>query len=38
MEQAFSALRAYARAHSRRLSDLAGTFIDGTEPLNGLIV
>ncbi|WP_369250596.1 ANTAR domain-containing protein [Streptomyces sp. R41] len=38
MEQAFAALRAYARAHNRRLSDLAGTFIDGTEPLNGLIV
>jgi transcriptional regulator with GAF, ATPase, and Fis domain len=38
MEQAFSALRAYARAHNRRLSDLARTFIDGTEPLNGLIV
>ncbi|MGW0762436.1 GAF and ANTAR domain-containing protein [Streptomyces sp. NPDC002814] len=38
MEQAFSALRAYARAHNRHLSDLARTFIDGTEPLNGLIV
>jgi transcriptional regulator with GAF, ATPase, and Fis domain len=38
MEQAFSALRAYARAHNRRLSDLARTFIDGTEPLNGLVV
>nr|WP_225858992.1 GAF and ANTAR domain-containing protein [Streptomyces albicerus] len=38
MEQAFSALRGYARAHNRRLSDLARTFIDGTEPLNGLIV
>ncbi|WP_234336794.1 GAF and ANTAR domain-containing protein [Streptomyces xylophagus] len=37
-EQAFSALRAYARAHNRRLSDLARTFVDGTEPLNGLIV
>jgi len=38
MEQAFSALRAYAHAHNRRLSDLARTFTDGTEPLNGLIV
>jgi hypothetical protein len=38
MERAFSALRAYARAHNRRLSVLARTFIDGTEPLNGLIV
>ncbi|MCX5334282.1 GNAT family N-acetyltransferase [Streptomyces sp. NBC_00140] len=38
MEQAFSALRAYARAHNRRLTDLARTFTDGTEPLNGLIV
>lgn len=32
------ALRAYARAPNRRLSDLARTFIDGTETLNGLIV
>jgi AmiR/NasT family two-component response regulator len=38
MEQAFSALRGYARAHNRHLSDVARTFIDGTEPLNGLIV
>ncbi|WP_369036861.1 GAF and ANTAR domain-containing protein [Streptomyces adonidis] len=38
MERAFSALRGYARAHNRRLSDLARTFVDGTEPLNGLIV
>ncbi|MET9785044.1 GAF and ANTAR domain-containing protein [Streptomyces canus] len=38
MEQAFSALRACARAHNRCLSDLARTFIDGTEPVNGLTV
>ncbi|MGW2560925.1 GAF and ANTAR domain-containing protein [Streptomyces sp. NPDC001514] len=36
MEQAFTALRSYARAHNRRLSDLACAFIDGTEPLTGL--
>ncbi|MEU4499260.1 GAF and ANTAR domain-containing protein [Streptomyces sp. NPDC023998] len=36
MEQAFTALRGYARAHNRRLSDLARAFIDGTEPLTGL--
>lgn len=36
MEQAFTALRAYARAHNRRLSDLARAFIDGAEPLPGL--
>ncbi|WP_246144285.1 ANTAR domain-containing protein [Actinacidiphila oryziradicis] len=38
METAFTALRAYARAHNRRLSDLARAFIDGTEPLTGLVV
>ncbi|MFD5144007.1 GAF and ANTAR domain-containing protein [Streptomyces sp. NPDC058401] len=37
MEEAFSALRGYARAHNRRLSDLAGAFVDGTEPLAGLV-
>ncbi|MEJ8644478.1 GAF and ANTAR domain-containing protein [Streptomyces sp. MS1.HAVA.3] len=36
MEQAFTALRGYARAHNLRLSDLARAFIDGTEPLTGL--
>ncbi|MCX4824532.1 GAF and ANTAR domain-containing protein [Streptomyces sp. NBC_01142] len=36
MEQAFTALRGYARAHNRRLSDLARAFIDETEPLAGL--
>ncbi|MFI1281627.1 ANTAR domain-containing protein [Streptomyces sp. NPDC020858] len=36
MEQAFTALRGYARAHNLRLSDLARAFIDGTEPLAGL--
>jgi transcriptional regulator with GAF, ATPase, and Fis domain len=38
METAFTALRGYARAHNLRLSDLARTFIDGTEPLTGLVV
>lgn len=38
MEAAFTALRGYARAHNRSLSELARAFIDGTEPLNGLIV
>lgn len=38
MEEAFTALRKYARSHNRRLSDLAGAFIDGTEPLTGLVV
>jgi transcriptional regulator with GAF, ATPase, and Fis domain len=37
MEQAFTALRGYARSHNRRLSDVARTFIDGTEPLNNLV-
>ncbi|PKV83459.1 GAF and ANTAR domain-containing protein [Streptomyces sp. TLI_146] len=36
MEQAFTALRGYARAHNRRLSDLARAFIDDAEPLTGL--
>ncbi|MEI5097722.1 GAF and ANTAR domain-containing protein [Streptomyces sp. PmtG] len=36
MEQAFTALRRYARAHNRRLSDVARAFIDDTEPLAGL--
>ncbi|MHA5050718.1 GAF and ANTAR domain-containing protein [Streptomyces sp. SD15] len=36
MEQAFTALRGYARAHNRRLSDLARAFIDDSEPLPGL--
>ncbi|WP_327357644.1 GAF and ANTAR domain-containing protein [Streptomyces sp. NBC_01304] len=36
MEQAFSALRGYARAHNRRLSDVARAFIDDSEPLAGL--
>jgi transcriptional regulator with GAF, ATPase, and Fis domain len=36
MEQAFTALRGYARAHNRRLSDLARAFIDGSESLAGL--
>ncbi|MEU4350826.1 GAF and ANTAR domain-containing protein [Streptomyces sp. NPDC023838] len=36
MEQAFTALRGYARSHNRRLSDLARAFIDDSEPLKGL--
>ncbi|WP_308314202.1 GAF and ANTAR domain-containing protein [Streptomyces sp. GbtcB7] len=36
MEQAFTALRGYARSHNRRLSDVARVFIDGSEPLPGL--
>jgi transcriptional regulator with GAF, ATPase, and Fis domain len=32
MDQAFTALRAYARAHNLPLSDLAQAFIDGTTP------
>ncbi|MEE1762699.1 MULTISPECIES: GAF and ANTAR domain-containing protein [unclassified Streptomyces] len=37
MEQAFTTLRSYARAHNRRLSDLARAFIDDSEPLPGLV-
>lgn len=36
MEQAFTALRVYARAHNRRLADVARAFVDGSEPLVGL--
>ncbi|MGW0660920.1 GAF and ANTAR domain-containing protein [Streptodolium elevatio] len=36
MEQAFTALRGYARSHNRRLSDLARAFVDGTETLADL--
>ncbi|WP_328745242.1 GAF and ANTAR domain-containing protein [Streptomyces sp. NBC_00285] len=36
MEQAFTALRSYARSHNRRLSDVARAFIDETEFLPGL--
>ncbi|MDX6363309.1 MAG: hypothetical protein QOC85_2319 [Streptomyces sp.] len=36
MERAFTALRGYARAHNRRLSDVARAFIDGSEPFPGL--
>lgn len=35
MEQAFTALRRYARAHNRRLSDVARALIDDVEPLAG---
>ncbi|MDX6313161.1 MAG: hypothetical protein QOF84_5238 [Streptomyces sp.] len=38
MEQAFTALRSYARSHNRRLSDLARAFVDGTEPLTDLTI
>ncbi|MGW5177930.1 GAF and ANTAR domain-containing protein [Streptomyces sp. NPDC004082] len=37
MERAFTALRGYARAHNRRLSDVARAFIDDSEPLPGLV-
>jgi len=36
MEQAFTALRGYARSHNRRLVDVARAFINGSEPLAGL--
>ncbi|MGW0831047.1 GAF and ANTAR domain-containing protein [Streptomyces prunicolor] len=36
MERAFTTLRGYARAHNRRLSDVARAFIDDSEPLPGL--
>ncbi|WP_369173442.1 GAF and ANTAR domain-containing protein [Streptomyces sp. R28] len=36
MEQAFTALRGYARSHNRRLADVARALIDGSEPLAGL--
>nr|WP_229697689.1 ANTAR domain-containing protein [Streptomyces lasiicapitis] len=36
MEQAFTALRRYARAHNRRLVDVARALIDDSEPLAGL--
>ncbi|WUW84842.1 GAF and ANTAR domain-containing protein [Streptomyces sp. NBC_01451] len=38
MEQAFTALRGYARSHNRRLSDVARAFIDDSEFLPGLTV
>ncbi|MGW0903052.1 ANTAR domain-containing protein [Streptomyces sp. NPDC002853] len=37
MEEAFIALRRYARAHNRRLSDVARAFVDDSEPLAGLM-
>jgi transcriptional regulator with GAF, ATPase, and Fis domain len=37
MSQAFSLLRDHARARNLRLSDLAQGFVDGSEPLTGLI-
>ena len=36
VNQAFSLLRDYARAHNQRLSDLARAFVDGTDALPGL--
>ena len=36
MERAFTALRDYARAHNRRLADLARAFVEDAEPLPGL--
>ncbi|NEC86231.1 GAF and ANTAR domain-containing protein [Streptomyces sp. SID12501] len=38
MEQAFSALRGYARSHNMRLADVARAFIDDSESLAGLSV
>ena len=38
MEQAFTALRGYARSHHLRLSDLALAFVNGTEPLTDLVL
>ncbi|WAU82831.1 GAF and ANTAR domain-containing protein [Streptomyces sp. Qhu-G9] len=37
MEQAFTALRGYARSHNRRLSDVARAFIDDSASLPGLV-
>ncbi|WP_405571763.1 GAF and ANTAR domain-containing protein [Streptomyces sp. NBC_01167] len=37
MEQAFTALRSYARSHNRRLSDVARAFISDSEPLTSLL-
>jgi transcriptional regulator with GAF, ATPase, and Fis domain len=37
MGQAFSLLRDHARTHNLRLSDLAQAFVDGSEPLTGLV-
>ena len=36
VNQAFSLLRDYARAHNQRMSDLARAFVDGTDALPGL--
>ncbi|MGY0060610.1 ANTAR domain-containing protein [Streptomyces sp. LZ34] len=36
MEQAFTTLRGYARAHNRRLADVARALINDSEPLAGL--
>ncbi|AXK36629.1 ANTAR domain-containing protein [Streptomyces armeniacus] len=36
MEEAFTLLRAYARSHNRRLSELAAAFVEGTEALADL--
>ena len=36
VNQAFSLLRDYARAHNQRMSDLARAFVDGTDALSGL--
>jgi AmiR/NasT family two-component response regulator len=33
MDEAFALLRDYARSHSRRLSELARAFVDGTETI-----
>ena len=36
MDQAFAALRSYARSHNRRLADVAVAVIDGTLDVSGL--
>ncbi|WP_436499887.1 GAF and ANTAR domain-containing protein [Actinokineospora sp. HUAS TT18] len=37
IEQAFGAMRAYARAHSQRLSELAKQVVDGTADIPGIV-
>jgi hypothetical protein len=38
MEQAFTALRGYARSNNLRLSDVARDFVNGTQLLTGLML
>ena len=37
MEQAFTALRNYARSHQQRLSDVALAFVNDAEPITDLL-